>query len=62
MEYVVGDRYFNGPPQRSLNLIDGIISSYRSILNSTERLNLIKQANNLSSVLGDIYYECLGVN
>ena len=59
MEGAVGNRYLNMMPQRILNLIDGSISSYCSVLNSTECLDMIKQANKLVSVIGDIYYDCL---
>ena len=41
-------------PQRSQNIIYGFISSNCSILNSPKRLNIIKQANELTSVLCDI--------
>lgn len=41
-------------PQRRLNLIDGEIAAECSVLNSTERLKLIKQANELAAVLADI--------
>ena len=54
MEDAIGDRNLNRLPQQRLNLIDGCISSYCSILNSPERLDLIKKANKLVSVLSDI--------
>ena len=54
MEDYVGDRDMNSLPQRRLNLIDGSISNYCSILNSPEWLDLIKQAKKLASVPGDI--------
>ena len=47
-------------PRISMNLIYGSISSYFSILNSPEGLDMINKANRLESVLGDIYYERLG--
>ena len=54
MEYTIGDRDLKRLPRRRLNLIDGSISSYCSIINSPERLHTIKQANELASVLCDI--------
>ena len=67
LEYAIGDGDLKRLPQRRLpqrrlNLIDGSISSYCSILNSPERLRMIKQANELASVLCDIYYDRLGEN
>ena len=47
-------------PQRRLNLTDGSISSYCSILNSPKRLRMIKQAKKLAAVLCDINSDCLG--
>ena len=46
-------------PQRRLNLIDGSISSYYSILNYPEQIYLIKQANKLASVIGYIETDCI---
>ena len=37
-----------------LNLIDGSISSYCYIINSPERIYLIKEATKLAYILGDI--------
>ena len=54
MEDAVGERALRRLPQRRLNFIDGCISSYCSILNSSERLELIRQANKLASVLCDL--------
>ena len=54
MEDAVGERALRRLPQRRLNFIDGSISSYCSILNFTERLELIRQANKLASVLCDL--------
>ena len=51
MEDAVGERALKRLPQRRLNFIDGSISSYCSILNSPERLELIRQANKLASIL-----------
>ena len=41
-------------PQKSLKLIGGYISSYCSILNSTKWLDMIRKANKLVDVIGDI--------
>ena len=60
MEYDIFDRTLKRLPQRRLNLIDGSISSYCSILNSPERLRMIKQANKLAPVLCDIESYRLG--
>ena len=60
MEDSVGDRYLKRLYQRRLNLIDGYISSYYSIINSTKRLRVIKKENDLASVLCDIESDCLG--
>ena len=54
MEGAIGDRALKRLPQRKLNIIDGSISSYWSILNSTKPLHMIKQANVLAYVLCDI--------
>ena len=45
MKVDIGDRALKRLPQRRLNIIDGSISSYCSILDSPERLHMIKQAN-----------------
>ena len=50
----MGERSLKRPPQRRLNFIDGCISSYCSILNLPERLEQIRQANKLASVLCDL--------
>ena len=42
MDDAVGERAFKSLPQIRLNFIDGSISSYCSILNSTERLEQIR--------------------
>ena len=60
MEYNIGDRALKRMHNRSLNIIDGSISSYCSIINSPERLYMIKQANELASVLCDIESYRLG--
>ena len=54
MEDTKGEGAKRRLPARRLNMIDGCISSWCSILNSTDRLELIKQANELSAVLGEI--------
>ena len=41
-------------PARLLNVIDGNISSWCSVLNSRERLNPVTKTNRLAMVLGDI--------
>ena len=43
MEYAIVDRDLKSLSQRRLNIIDGSISSYCSILNSPEWLHMIKQ-------------------
>ena len=60
MEDSVGYRSLKRMPQRRLNLIDGNISSYCSILNYTERIDPIKQENTLASFFGDIASDYLG--
>ena len=42
-------------PQRRLNLIDGHVSAHCSVLNSEERMNLIRLSNEVAAVLGDIH-------
>ena len=51
MEDAVGDRDLKRLPQIRLNFIDGCISSYCSILNSSKSLEYIRQANKLACVL-----------
>ena len=60
MEDDICDRALKRLPQRRLNIIDGSISSYFFILNSPERLHMIRQANELMSVLCDKEYDRLG--
>ena len=60
MENAIGDRALNSLHQKSLKLIDGYISSYCYILNSPKRLCMIKQANELASVICDIESGRLG--
>ena len=59
MEGAIGDRYLKRLTQKKLNIIDGSISSYVSILNSIECLHMIKQANQLASIICDIDSDCL---
>ena len=54
MEDTVGERALKRLPRRRLKFIDGYISSYFSIINSPERLELIRQANKLASVMCDL--------
>ena len=49
-------------PQRRLKFIDGSISSYFSILNSTESLEQIRKANKLVPVLCDLESGCMREN
>ena len=58
----IGYRYFKRLHQQRLNLIDGSISIYCSILYSPKRLCMIKQANDLASVLCDIESGRIGGN
>ena len=60
MEDYVGYRDLNSLHQRNPNLIDGYISNYCFIINYPEGIDLIKQANYLVSVLGDIESNRLG--
>ena len=54
MEDVVCDRALKRLTQIRLNFIDVYISSYCSIINLPERLEHIRQANKLASVLCDL--------
>ena len=60
MENAIGDRALKRLTQKTMNIIDGSVSRYCAILNSTERLHIIKQANELASVICDIYSDRLG--
>ena len=60
MEYYDGDRSLNRIPQQILNLIDISTSSSFYILNYSESLDMIKEANKLESVIGVIYPYHLG--
>ena len=60
MEDAAGGRALKRVPQIRLNFIDGSISSYCSILGYSEWIDLIKQANKLASVLGDIESDRIG--
>ena len=44
----------------NMNLIDGSISSYCSVIKSHEQLDMIKKENKLAAVLGDIESDLLG--
>ena len=61
--YVMKDSQGKGAkkrlPQRRLNFIDGTVSSHCGVLNSPERLNLIRQANEVSAVMADLEKERL---
>ena len=54
MEDAVGERALKRLPQRRLNFIDGSISSYCSILNSSECVEHISQAKKLAFVMCDL--------
>ena len=60
MEDDVGNRDFNNLNWQRMNLIDGSISIYCYIINSPERLNMIKKPNELTAVIGYIESERLG--
>ena len=60
MDYSIGDRALKRLPKQRLNIIDGSILSYCSILNSPELLHMIKKENELASVLCDIEFDRLG--
>ena len=59
IEDAVGDRTLKRLPKRRLNLINGAISSYCSIHNSPKKLEHIRQAKKMASVLCDLKYYCL---
>ena len=59
MEYAFSDRALKRLPQIRLKFIDGYISSYYSILKSTECLEYIRQANKLTYVLCDLESDCI---
>ena len=54
MEDSVSDRDLKRLPQRRLNLIYDSISSYCSIINSPGKIEHIRQANKLASILCDL--------
>ena len=60
-EYMMNDSLGKGTkerlPQRRLNFIDDMVSSYYSVLNSKERLTLIHQAREVSAVMVDLEQE-----
>ena len=60
MEDYIGDGVFKRLHQRRLYIIDGCISSYCYILNSPEWPHMIKQANELKSVIYDIESDNIG--
>ena len=41
-------------PQRRLNMVDAAISSQCCILNSTERLELVRRSNEVAAIMGEI--------
>ena len=60
MEYAIGDRDLKRLHHKSMNLIDGSISSYCSIFNSPKWLRMINQANELAYIICDIESGRLG--
>ena len=56
----IGERAFKILTKQRPKIIYGYISSYCYIINYPKRLHMIKQANNLASVLCDIEYDRLG--
>ena len=58
--YAIDDRALKRLSQQSLNIIDGSTSSYCSIINSPERLHMIKKVNELASVQCNIESDRLG--
>ena len=60
MGYAIDDRALNRLSQKSMNIIDGSTSSYCSIINSPERLHMIKKVNELASVQCNIESDRLG--
>ena len=60
MEDSIGDRALKRLLWERLNIIDGSISSYCYIINPPKNLHMIKQENELASVLCDIESGCLG--
>ena len=62
MQDDVGNRYLKRLPQIRLKFIDGSISSYGSILNALGRLEKIRQAKKLVSVVCDLGYDCMREN
>ena len=61
MQDFVGDRALNNLTRRKLKLIDDSISSYLSIIKSSEQIHVFNQSNYLSGVLGGIQSYRLGV-
>ena len=60
IEDVVGDKDLNNIPQKIMKLIDNYISSYWYVIISPEQLDMIKRANNMTDVIGNIDSYCLG--
>ena len=54
MEDAVDERALKRLSKRRLNFIDGYIFSYCSILNSSKKLEQIRQSNKLASALCDL--------
>lgn len=56
--YVMKDSQDEGAklrlPQRQLNFMDSQISAYCQVLNSPERLIMIRQANEVAGIIGDL--------
>ena len=60
MEGAIGDKALKSLHQIRLNIIYGSISSYCYILNSPKWLYMIKQVNELASVICDIESDRIG--
>ena len=60
MEDDIGDKNLMRMRQRSRNIIDSSISSHFSIINSSKRLHMINQSNELASVICDVESDRLG--
>ena len=41
-------------PRRRINMIDGLVSSHCCVLNSSERLDLIKKSNQIAALMAEI--------
>ena len=62
LEGAVGESALKMMPHIRLNFIDGSISSYCFIINLPKRLEQIRQANKLESVLCDLYSDQMREN